>query len=296
MTETPVGRSGRPLIIAGATGYGVWPSNSLEGALRCLEAPIDGIEIDVQVTADGHVVAHHDYRLSADQTRLDGAWLSKAGPPLKSLPLEEVRRFDVGRSRPGSESERRYPAREQMDGVRIPTLPELLSALRAAPGPPRLIYVEIKTDPTDPANAPAPEAIVEAVIRDLLAADYLAHAKIIAFDWQVLRLAGARAPGIRTAHLTVPLPSGAPQPEERSPWADGFDRRDFGGSELRAIKAHGGVEWSPHFTDINPDRIDEARELGLLVGPWGLSKRDDIQRMTALGVSSVTVSGRDWGL
>ena len=54
-----------PLLIAGATGYGAWPSNTLEGAHRCLEAPVDGIEIDVQMTADGHVVAHHDYRLSA---------------------------------------------------------------------------------------------------------------------------------------------------------------------------------------------------------------------------------------
>ena len=57
----------RPLLIAGATGYGAWPANSLEGALACLKAPIDGIEIDVQITADGHVVAHHDYRLSPDQ-------------------------------------------------------------------------------------------------------------------------------------------------------------------------------------------------------------------------------------
>ena len=66
-----------PLLIAGATGYGAWPANTLEGALRCLEAPVDGIEIDVQITADGHVVAHHDYRLAPDQTRLDGAWLER---------------------------------------------------------------------------------------------------------------------------------------------------------------------------------------------------------------------------
>src|SRR5579864_6498334 len=91
-----------PLLIAGATGYGLWPENSLEGARRCLAGPFDGFEIDVQLTADGVVIAHHDYRLNPDQTRLDGAWLQAPSEPIKSMTLADVRRFDVGRSRPGS--------------------------------------------------------------------------------------------------------------------------------------------------------------------------------------------------
>jgi glycerophosphoryl diester phosphodiesterase len=288
----------RPLLIAGATGYGVWPENSLEGALRCLEAPVDGVEIDVQITSDGHVVAHHDYRPNVDQSRFDGAWLDEPGPPLKDLSLEEVRRYDVGRSRPGSSVAARYPVREQMDGVVIPTLRELLSVLKAADGPRRFLYVEIKTDPLDPENAPEPERIVNAVFDDLEVDDYFDHAKIIAFDWQVLRLSRARNPSIRTAHLTVPVgvARGSKPEAGHSPWNDGFDADDHGGSELLAIKAHGGVEWSPHFTDVTSERMTEAKELGLLVGPWGLSRGDDIRRMSALGVYSSTVSGRDWGL
>lgn len=289
----------KPLLVAGATGYGAWPANSLEGLLRCLDAPVDGVEIDVQLTGDGHVIAHHDYRLAPDQSRLDGAWLDAPSAPLKTLPLAEIRRYDIGRSRPGSPAAQRYPAREQMDGVRPPTLPELLEALRAARGPRRLLYVEIKTDPADPDEAPAPEAIVDAVFRDLEAADYLAHAKIIAFDWQVLRLSQARQPDVLTAHLTIPAPLATrvkPGPDGRSPWVDGFDAADHGGSELKAIRAHGGMEWSPHFTDVTPERVAEAHALGLRVGPWGLSLGDDIRRMAALGVYSSTVSGADWGL
>ena len=107
---TPGGGSGRQaarmtaaapeantLIVAGATGYGLWPANTLEGLLRCLDAPVDGVEIDVQLTADGQVVAHHDYRLAAAATRLDGEWLSSRGPLLKSLSLADLRRYDVGR-------------------------------------------------------------------------------------------------------------------------------------------------------------------------------------------------------
>ncbi len=288
----------KPLLVAGATGYGAWPANSLEGAVECLKAPIDGIEIDVQLTSDGHVVAHHDYRLSPNQTRLKGAWIETPSAPFKTLTLAELRRYDIGRARP-AEGANRYPERQDMDGVAVPTLPELLKVLKAAPGARRLIYVEVKTDPQVPSHAPEPEAIVEAVFRDLEAAEYVAHAKIIAFDWKVLRLSAARGAGVATAHLTIPaalrgsVKLGA---DGRLPWGDGYDSIDYGGSVMRAIQAHGGMEWSPYFTEVTEETMAEARDLGLKVGPWGLSKGDDIRRMAALGVYSSTVSGPDWGL
>jgi glycerophosphoryl diester phosphodiesterase len=288
----------KTLIVAGATGYGGWPANTLEGARACIAAPIDGIEIDIQMTADGHVVAHHDYRLKRSQTRLDGEWLTQTGPALKTLSLAELQRYDVGRSRPGSYEAEHYPHRESCDGARIPTLPALLEALNAAPGPRRLIYVEIKTEPQDLADAPDPAAVTEAVIADLEAADYVAAAKIIAFDWAVLRLTRTRRPALATAHLTVPpVLAGTVKRLENgdSPWADGFDPRHHGDSDLAAIKAHGGEEWSPHIVDITPARIAEAASLGLKVGPWGVGSAEDIRRMVALGVFSATVSGPDWG-
>ena len=279
-----------PLLIAGATGYGRWPENTLEGARRCLAGPFDGFEIDVQLTADGQVVAHHDYRFNPDQTRLDGAWLEAPSAPLKAMTLAEVRRFDVGRSRPGSRLEARYPTREHMDGVVVPTLAELLAAMAAAPGRKRLIYVEIKTDPAAPQDAPAPEPVVDAVLRDLEGADWLEAAKIIAFDWRVLRLVSARVPDMATAHLTIRHARDAAEAEARRPWLDGVEP---GGSDLVAVKAHGGTEWSPHFSDVTAERVAEARALGLRVGPWNLSKAADIRRMTELGVFSSTVSGAE---
>ncbi len=284
----------KTLIVAGATGYGAWPANSLESAERCLTVPIDGIEIDVQMTADGHVVAHHDYWLNPDATRLDGDWLSERSAPLKTLSLDALRRYDIGRARPGSTAEAQHPDLESLDGARIPTLPDLLAALKAAEGPRRLIYVEIKTHPNHPEYAPDPVTVTEAVLRDLNAADYARHAKIIAFDWSVLRLASARAPGIATAHLTIPRRPGQAPADRDSPWFDGADPRHFGDSELAAIKAHGGLEWSPYYADVTAERVAEAAALGLKVGPWGLSQSADIQRMIAHRVFSATVSGPDW--
>jgi len=287
----------KPLVVAGATGYGRWPANSLEGARLCLAEPIDGVEIDVQMTADGHVVAHHDYRLNPDATRMHGQWLEGRGPPLRTMTLADLGRYDVGGLRPGSDDARRYGNRQPIDGVRIPTLRALFELLNAASGARRLLYIEIKTDPTGREAAPDPVAVTGAVLDDAEAAGYLDHVKIIAFDWQVLRLAKARLPGVATAHLTIPprLPvSAKPPPDRDSPWSDGCDPRRHGGSDLAAIKAHGGMEWSPYFTDVTPETMAEAADVGLRVGPWGLSSADDIARMIALGVFSITISGAHW--
>ena len=286
------------LIVAGATGYGVWPANTLEGAAACLETALDGIEIDVQLTADGHVVAHHDYWLSRHATRLGGEWLEARGPAIKTMTLAELRRYDVGTLRPGSSYAERYPAREPMDGVRIPTLPQILDLLSASGEPRRWIYVEIKTDPSDPEASPDAEAVTRATLADLDAAGWTDRSKIIAFDWRVLRLAQALHPGIATAHLTIPTSmaeSVRRLPNGDSPWADGCDPRRFAGSDLAAVKAHGGAEWSPHIADVTPERLAEARELDLRVGPWGVSTAEEIHRMLGEEVYSVTVSGPDWG-
>jgi glycerophosphoryl diester phosphodiesterase len=287
----------RPQIIAGACGYGVWPANSLEGAHACGAAPIDGIEIDVHLTGDGHVVAHHDYRIAADHSRLHGAWLDAPGPRLRDATLEDLCAYDLGRIRPGSPSARRYPALEGLDGVVMPTLPELLAVLAEAPGPRRWIFVEIKTDPPDYEESAAPDRLLDTVLADLEASAWLDRAKIIAFDWSVLRRLEAVSPGTPSAHLTIPesmKPRIRRSADGQSPWHDGCDPSRFDGSELRAIRAHGGGEWSPHLSDVTPERVAEAGELGLAVGVWGVASREDIAAMTALGVEALTVSGPAW--
>ena len=289
----------RPLVIAGATGYGVWPDNSLEGARRCLTEPIDGIEIDVLLSADGVVVAHHDYRLSRHATRLDGAFLETRGPIVKALTLAELQRYDVGALRPGSDAAARHPHRAPLDGVRIPTLSAILETLVAAEGPRRWLYIEIKTDPQDPEVSPDVETIVEATLDAVEAAGWRDRTKVIAFDWRALRRVRERAPDLATAHLTIPAAlAGRVRPLDNgdSPWADGCDPRHHGGSDLAAIAAHGGMEWSPHYTEVTAERMAEAAALGLKVGPWGLSANADIDRMLDFGVYSVTASGPGWGV
>lgn len=290
-TEAMARRPG-PLVIAGACGYGRWPPNSLEGAAQCLAAGVDGIEIDVHLTADGHVVLHHDYCLDPAQTRLDGAWLDGPGAPLKDRTLAELRRYDLGSTRPGTPSFDHHPHSAAIDGVRIATLPDLLDILRQD-GRRVLLFVEIKTSPQSPSESSDPVALTQAVLRDLKAADYLDLARIIAFDWRVLREACRIEPCLATAHLTIPEAMQdqiARDANGDSPWADGCDPRHFGGSVLRAIKAHGGTCWSPYFKDMSAELAAQAAMLGLSIAIWGLDTAREATEASAWGGDSITVS------
>jgi hypothetical protein len=108
----------RPLLIAGATGYGAWPANTPGRRAACLQAPIDGIEIDVQITV-GRPCGRPP-RLPFRRPTRPGwtapGW-TRPGAPIKAMTLHELRRYDVGRTRPGSEAAARYPAKIEIDGA-----------------------------------------------------------------------------------------------------------------------------------------------------------------------------------
>lgn len=286
-----------PLIIAGACGYGCWPDNSLEGFARSLDAGVDGVEVDVHLTADGHVVLYHDYRLDPHRTRRDGAWINAPGPVVKSVTLDDLRRYDVGRAQAGSKYERDHPNQQPMDNVTIGTLNAALGLLRTA-GRNAQIYIEIKTTPQEPHLSSDPNLLSAAVLEQLSRTNLLDRARVIAFDWRVLRTLRRMHPELATSHLSIP-PALQKQIKRdqhgHSPWADGCDPLLFSGSVARAIAAHGGHCWSAHFSELSDDNIAEVKALGLAVAAWGLSRAEDIAGFSSKGVESLTVSGPYWG-
>ncbi|MBU0509187.1 glycerophosphodiester phosphodiesterase [bacterium] len=58
---------GRPLILGHRGAPHSAPENSLESFRIALAAGADGIELDVQITGDGVLVAHHDGSLPSGE-------------------------------------------------------------------------------------------------------------------------------------------------------------------------------------------------------------------------------------
>src|SRR6185437_1134939 len=68
-----------PWNIAHRGGAQLMPENTLPAFADAMACSYDGAELDVQLTADGVAVVHHDDRLMADVARENGIWLEQPG-------------------------------------------------------------------------------------------------------------------------------------------------------------------------------------------------------------------------
>jgi glycerophosphoryl diester phosphodiesterase len=289
----------RPVEIIGHRGAaGLAPENTLAAFSRACAIGVDGIELDVHLSADGVVVVHHDYALNPDIARdASGAWIGAADRPLlRDLSLAAMRTHDVGRLRPGADYSARHPEQQPVDGERIPTLDEVITRFLAECAPPTRLVVEIKTDPTRPHLSWHPDSLTDRTVATLRARGVLDRTQVIAFDWRPLRRVHAIAPEVPTSFLTVEsrdfdsIERGAPG---ASPWMDGLDVDDHGGSVPRAIVAAGGRHWSPNARNLTPELLAEAHALGLKVYPWTVNAEDDLRAMLAMGVDGITTDRPD---
>jgi len=117
-----------PLVIAHGdeSGNGLYPGNTLLYLQKMVELGVDALEIDVNLTADGHLVLIHDSRLERTSDG-EGAVAEKT--------LEELRQLNMGHHwSPGGET---YPYRDQP--LRIATIDEVFEALPDTP-----MIVELK--------------------------------------------------------------------------------------------------------------------------------------------------------
>jgi len=264
---------------------GLAPENTLAGFRRALLIGVTTLELDVVVSRDGVPLVSHDLRLNAEHTRdPGGVWIRSPGPALLQLGLDEIRRFDVGRTRPGSPTALRFPTQAPADGARVPTLAEVLAL---AP-PPVRYNVETKLDP--PELAPAPRAFAEVVIRELRQSGVSDRASIQSFDWRTLRHAARIAPEIERVCLTTLEPEGGNLQPGRTGapiTLDGLDVDDHGGSVPRLVRAAGCAVWSPSHADLDGAAVEEAHTQGLRVVTWTVNDEARMGQLIDLGVDGV---------
>jgi len=246
---------------------GTAPENTLPGFAAALALGVATLELDTGVTRDGVVVIHHDRRLNPDIARgPDGRWIDAPGPLLRELDFQELRRYDVGRLRPGSEYAARFPEQAPVDGARIPRLAELFALVRKAGNDRVRFSIETKTSPAAAAETLPPAQFARALIAEIRAAGMAERTTVQSFDWRTLQAVERAAPEIATAYLTG---------------------RRRGGSQPKAVHAAGGRIWSPSYAELDSAALIEARSLGLKVVPWTVNEPGFIERFLDLGVDGI---------
>ena len=270
---------------------GLAPENTLAAFRRALEIGVTTIETDMAVTKDDVVVISHNPSLNPDLVRdTDGHWLASPGPPIRTLTLAELRRYDIGRINPTSQYARQFPNQQPVDGERFPKLSELFDLAKAS-GKAVRFNIETKITPTSGSNTPDPATFVSLVIAAVRAAGMSDRVTVQSFDWRTLLEVKRIAPEIETSCLTIQTrddntvqqaPDGGP-----SPWHAGLALRDHGGSLPALVKAAGCGTWSMFWRNLTPKELADAHALRLKVLPWTVNERGDMRSLIDLGVDGI---------
>jgi glycerophosphoryl diester phosphodiesterase len=286
-------------IVASECCAGRYPQNTAAGFAYCLQQSFDGIEFDVHLSADGHVVAHHDYRLNPRIARdRSGAWVKAPAPAICALTLAELQTYDVGRYQPGSRELTEYPDCPALDGEVIPALRDLLRGYVDGNGAATL-WIEIKTTPFQRDISSQPNELVRQIVEDVTAAGLQLRTVLLAFEWDTLSFARSISNEIETDFLTIDPARVVAMNRNRGPidpyrWYGEFDPRRFDDSIPRAIKAAGGDWWGPLVHDVSANDVEEAHSLGLRVNLWNVdSNEPGMSRALALDADAITLSDPD---
>jgi len=266
---------------------GLAPENTLAAFRRALEIGVTTLETDMGVTKDDVVVISHEPALYPPLVRLDGAWLKEPGPPIRTLTLAELARYDIGRTDPSTPYGRNFPDQKPADGERFPTLDQVLALAKAAGV---RVNIETKITPTSGASVVDPDAFAKLVVERVAAAGMEKRATVQSFDWRTLVAVRRLNPAIETVCLTneggtndtVASRDGVP-----SPWLAGLKLDDHAGSVPALAAAADCAAWSPNFAALTRERLADAKARKLRVIPWTVNQPADMARLVDWGVDGL---------
>jgi glycerophosphoryl diester phosphodiesterase len=260
---------GKSLNIAHRGGAALKPENTMSAFSAAIARGCDGAELDVQLSADGVVVVHHDYRLNPAITRHAGGWLSGQTPAIKDLSYAALQAYDIGRIDPNSDYARTHPRLVATEGEYIPTLEAVVARAQEARLP-FYLFVELKS--SDDPDSSDPILLADETLAVM--ENYLDRTIFVGFDWRGLTHIKHVVPGARCWFTT-----------------------DFLEGDIRPIldniadnKANG---WFPDFRNATPQNVTYAREIGLKVGAWTVNQPADMKKLLALDINAICTDRPD---
>jgi glycerophosphoryl diester phosphodiesterase len=240
-----------PVNLAHRGASALAPENTIESFHLAAEAGAGGLELDVHMTLDGHIVVIHD--ATVDRT-------TNGTGAVSEMTLDELRRLDAGHNfSPDGGPTRPYRGRD----VRVPTLEEVLEAFPAV-----AVNIEIK------ASTPGIEETVLGVLREANALG------------RVLVVSTRHATVKRFRRI-----SGGNVPTGASRWEIGvfylLSRLHLERlvcpvyDALQVPLKHRGIPL------VTPRFLKAAHTYGVRVDAWTINQADEMRRLLDLGVDVI---------
>ena len=251
------------------------PENTIPGYDAGLAIGTHWVDMDVVMTEDGEILVSHDIRLNPDIVRdASGAFITER-KLAKDLTLAQLQTYDVGRIDPRSTYARYFPEQLGMDGVRMPTLREVVRYVNGKTGGRVGFQIEFKTDPEHTDWTYTPAEFAAALYRILSEEGIVEMSEIQSFDFRCLYELQKLDPRVKTAYLTewdnepgTPYSFFDPDPAKAGLWTGGVLVKDHGNSIPQMVKDMGGTCWEPEDVELTRETLDEAHRLGLKVVVW----------------------------
>lgn len=244
----PVFASPRPLVFAHRGGARLAPENTLAALDHGLTLGADGIEIDVQLSADGVPMVIHDKTLDRTTDRV-GA--------VHDFTADQLARVDAGHR---FERDGAFPFRGQ--GLGVPTLRAVL-----ARHPETRVIIEMKGGEPELARAVAHE------VRHAGAVDRVCVGSFYQASIEALR---EEAPEIVTS---------ASQPEARWALHRSWVRWPWVGP--RPYVAFQVPERAGRLRVVTPAFVDQVHREGQVIQVWVVNDEPDIRRLLDWGVDGL---------
>jgi glycerophosphoryl diester phosphodiesterase len=242
--------------VAHRGGSSLAPENTLAAFRNALTLPVDAVELDVQMSRDGHLIVFHDNTMQR---------LTNGEGNILDLDFATLRSLDAAAHFPGG-----WPETAQ-----IPTLSEVLLLMKER----ARVYIEIKTSERDGVYGRYPR-IAEAVLRDVRIARMLHRVIIISFDWPLL---------LHIKSLEPRLQTGANVSQDV--W-DSHAENAL--ATLTAKVRKFGCSWvnmdSRLFTPEMPARVHEQ---DLKLGLWTVNTLEEMRRFASARVDALTTDRPD---
>jgi len=249
---------------------GLMPENTIPAFKKAIDLGVHTLELDLIISKDKKVVVSHDPFFNPNcTTDPTGKFISKENQGnLYKLSYEEIKKYDVG-----LRGNKDYPEQQKM-AVYKPLLEDMIresEKYAQAKGVKPLKYnIEIKSEEKEyDISQPKVEEFSDLVYQIIIKQLPPERVTLQSFDYNVLKFWHQQIEQKKYKSIAL---SALIEPMNNNEVRFNLDKLGFKPQI-----------WSPYFVQATEKRVKELHELGIKIIPWTVNKREDMEKVKAVG-------------